>query len=133
MVFVNMVRGPAVGRLVKALILDAPAGVAKVDHRFGAAPVHRQGGHPDPIRLLLLELAIELAADVGGFSAAHYAHRSPDLGPSGEALKVPDLSGGGAVSQALGRGGLKQGAGVRQQVAVLVLQNGEDIFAVVEK
>jgi hypothetical protein len=56
-----------------------------------------------------------------------------DLGPGGEALKVPDLSGRGAFGEALGRVGLEQGAGIREQGAVLVFQNGEDVFAMVEQ
>ena len=66
------------------------------------ARLTRQGGHPHPIRLLVAELAVELAAAKGGLSAVQHAHRPVDLGPSSEALKVPDLSTGGVLCGALG-------------------------------
>jgi hypothetical protein len=39
MVLVDMVGGPAVGSLVEALILDAPASMAEADERRGAGAV----------------------------------------------------------------------------------------------
>jgi hypothetical protein len=41
MVLVDVVGSPAVGGLVEALILDAPAGMAEGDERLGAGAVDR--------------------------------------------------------------------------------------------
>jgi len=48
MVFVDVIGSPAVGRLVEALILDAPAGMAEGDDGRGAGSVDPTGWSPTP-------------------------------------------------------------------------------------
>jgi hypothetical protein len=119
---------PVVRRLVEALVLDRPAGVAELDDGRRARHGRRERCHPEPFRDEFLRFTVELAGDRADLATANDPDTAVDLWPGGEALEVPALAGFLSQPELAGRADLEERRGVLDQVAPLALQDRQHML-----
>ena len=121
---VGAVEMELVDELVEALVFNLPACVTDAPDGLGGGLRKREGGDPIPVG------GDPFSTDWFGFVGADHTHRVLHAGPRGEALEVPPLI--LSFPQALFQEGssLAEALGVGEEIGVVVLENGDEVFVV---
>lgn len=129
---VNVVAVPVRHGLVEALVLDVPPGMAEGDRGRRRSPRGRQRGNPHPLGVDLFDLMIELPPNLRHLEGMNETNRSVYLGPGGEVLKVPIRNCCFTSGKLLRRNNPEEGSGVLDQIAAIILEHRQRVFAVFE-
>ena len=129
-VLVGVVAMPLVAQFIEREVLDVPTAMAGAYDGRGIGEQHRQARYPKPLGSEGFILAAELPMDGGFFKGLHDAHRFSALRPRGEPLQIPAGTADVFVVDRNRCGVGKQAAGIFEQIAVFVFEDGDKMLVV---